>query len=69
MGLLSVLFYQRPLFVHRPVGPLDATLEEKFADCNIKNKSSIPVDLSFERIINNGPMPVSISSTSSAFCY
>ncbi|TID27624.1 regulator of G protein-like protein [Venturia nashicola] len=54
---MSVLFYRRPNFVHRPAGPLNQDDCQKFAEKAKHNKNAIPPELSFDNILDGRTLP------------
>ncbi|KIW03286.1 uncharacterized protein PV09_05499 [Verruconis gallopava] len=54
---MSILFYRRPDYVSRPAGPLNLKDCQKYVERTKNNKSAIPPELSFERVVNNETLP------------
>lgn len=57
---MSVLFYRRPDYVNRPAGPLNQADCQKYVERTKNNKNAIPAELSFQKVIDNEALPVSL---------
>jgi hypothetical protein len=59
---MSVLFYKRPSYVDRPVGPLNKSDCQKYVERLKNNKNTVPEELSFDKVMNNETLPVGCCS-------
>jgi ABC-type transport system substrate-binding protein len=57
---MSILFYQRPSYVEQPGGPLNPEDCQKYVERMKNNKNAVPPELSFERVIRDEALPVSL---------
>ncbi len=59
---MSILFYQRPDYIAKPKGSLDASQCQKYVDRATSYRSEIPPELSFETILADQALPVRLWS-------
>jgi hypothetical protein len=64
---MSILFYKRPDYVPKGEGPMTASSCQVYAQ-KMSGKSSIPERLSFERVMANKTMPVSVLPYAGSRC-
>lgn len=57
---MSVLFYRRPDYISKPTSPINASDCAKYVEEAKASERAIPPGLSFEEVINDKPLPVSI---------
>jgi hypothetical protein len=57
---MSVLFYRRPDYLNKATGPINATECQRYVERAKNAERAIPPGLSFDEVINNKALPVSL---------
>ena len=55
---MSILFYQKPMYIAKGDGPMSASNCQKYAEKAICSREAIPSELSFENVVEARTMPV-----------